>query len=952
MLALLACLPGSTSPQGVAPVSAPGESYVQNASFEEDWIQAQLGHRKRFMLLHASDLGVGEGDGLPDYWKLTPGVTWETSRGHSGSRCLRLSGKSEAYQRLRLVSETSERSGGSYYAAALPMEAPLASQIAPRPLVVGAWCRTEGAATAPQLVVELDCKVRPGTEPKPVTDQGKQTRAVSFSAGSHDWEYRELTIDPAHTPFFAKISLQSSDGTVWFDDVSCQEPPPGLLNLLPQGAFDGPDLTGWSEPRPWSWFRTDYYNWTGWSHPPGGRARGTAALDSLVRWSGSSSLRMTALPGDSFALASKPVLLRQSAARPLEVRAMVRADNLRGFEIMAQDENGAWLPQGDFLGDDLETDPGLYDMGSTALGTHPWICVRKFFSPRRALSGVRLFVCIRGFDGVRVPRNRVATAWVDQLQLFEHGTGPASVQPAAVAGLPFRATDVDLGDRMWGNNVMRFRLAGELPRKAELELIGPDGKRQVSPGRWRGQVLEFPYRIERLCRSWQEQFSARISLDGKALEELSFGTPTHPLEVGVASYYVYPSESQTVYARLNVARDSFPELGALELKLNGRVLERLERLERVLEPHTGPPLLDTSHLCQVSFKRTDQPVHPWREPTRDLRLEASLPGLQSPEPVSFGYLEPMPESDLPASVKTSRVTARGYLEVDGKPYFPVCWTPHFGILPEANYPPPGLKSVDLTQAVQAGESLEPLVKAARQDPALFQYLLGPGEMNLQSKLWQLDLSRYAKAIETIHRLDPDHLVNGSLSWLVGAPHHQADMPKFQAYWDAIGVEASFEEYPAVTQLAGHPCAVLAGLEAYYYQSLEMLRWRGYESVIHGCAGVGLCPSGMLQARPDMVSFLRGLDGEFRGLGPVLAGGTGPSLVAPPGFDCLAREGQGHLYLLVARDGAGSGPARGNFRLPAGSSATVLFEARRVKLSEGVLQDDFATPHTVHVYRLD
>jgi len=31
---------------------------------------------------------------------------------------------------------------------------------------------------------------------------------------------------------------------------------------------------------------------------------------------------------------------------------MVRADNLRRLEIMAQDEAGRWLPQGDFLGDD------------------------------------------------------------------------------------------------------------------------------------------------------------------------------------------------------------------------------------------------------------------------------------------------------------------------------------------------------------------------------------------------------------------------------------------------------------------------------------------------------------------------------------------------------------------------------------------------------------------------
>ena len=65
-------------------------------------------------------------------------------------------------------------------------------------------------------------------------------------------------------------------------------------------------------------------------------------------------------------------------------------------------------------------------------------------------------------------------------------------------------------------------------------------------------------------------------------------------------------------------------------------------------------------------------------------------------------------------------------------------------------------------------------------------------------------------------------------------------------------------------------AVLVGLETYFYQPERVLRWHGYRAVLNGAAGVGLCPSGMLESRPEKVNFLRGLNAEFRRLGPVIA----------------------------------------------------------------------------------
>ncbi|MCE7874461.1 hypothetical protein DYH09_29390 [bacterium CPR1] len=280
--------------------------------------------------------------------------------------------------------------------------------------------------------------------------------------------------------------------------------------------------------------------------------------------------------------------------------------------------------------------------------------------------------------------------------------------------------------------------------------------------------------------------------------------------------------------------------------------------------------------------------------------------------------------------------------MNDEPFFPVYFSPHIGTLKEVNYPPKGL---NLTDPALKGEPLEPLIQGARTDPSFFQYELGEGEMNLQGPGWLLRLGKLKQAIATIKSLDPDHVVNGPSSWLVGHPRHQQDMQAFLPYWDAIGVETSFEEFPRVTQDPRHPCAVLAGLEAYFYQPLEVLRWRAYQSVIHGCAGVGLCPSGMLQARPDMVSFLRGLNGEFRGLGPILAGGEPVEVAWPPGFVGLARRHQGTLTLVAARDGTGQGPV--TLELPFPQPVRVRFEGRQLTS----LKDVFAHPHEVHVYEL-
>ena len=388
--------------------------------------------------------------------------------------------------------------------------------------------------------------------------------------GTHDWEYRQIRIEPGkiksapvHGNHLGRIQRQG--GTVWFDDVTCvEEPSPDQPNRLANAGFEATDGDGWaanwSKPAMWTWIRNPYYNFTGWSHQADWTWRGGATVDPWIAYSGGRSLRLTAFPGDNFAVGSDAIQLNQTRPHPIELRAMVKGDNLRTLEIMAQDETGQWLPQGDFLGDDME-EPGGYNMGTTGAGTYDWMMVHKYFAPRKPVKSLRLVLCVRGFDGTKLPdKNIVGTVWLDDLQLFEHGVARESIPVASIPKQPepvkntsgFRVTNIDLGQRLWGKNRLAVTIGFE-PRAAatvtdgtlEITLTDPAGQsRQYtakthvlhSPGGNADGVAEAvcEYTVDNLCKDWKEQYKIALRLvtpGGNALPptELAFGTPSELL---------------------------------------------------------------------------------------------------------------------------------------------------------------------------------------------------------------------------------------------------------------------------------------------------------------------------------------------------------------------------------------------------------------------------------------
>jgi hypothetical protein len=968
------------------------ENLLQNPGFESDWFNQQFAQNRRFYLLQSSDVGLAEKDGRPDHWTTTAGAHLDAHVVRSGVRSLRLEGEGRLSQRLRWAGENFWEAGGSHYSGFLPLPGPAAKRLPRRKIAIGAWCKVESAGTAPRLSVSFSSETRQGFGVQPREAQTPLSRQVEFSHSPHDWQYREVLLAPGElptAPHFCTVTLEGGgrDARVWFDDVSVREFVGNEeVNLLPHGSFDLQDAAGapagWTQPQLWTWFRNNYYNWTGWTHERETSWRGSVALDRLVRANGAASLRFQVFPGDNFAVSSRPVSLK--GATLLEARAMVRTDNIKTIELMAQDETGQWLPQGDFLGDDMENNPGTYDMGTTGAGSNDWMCVRKYFVPRQQLRSVRVFLCARGFDGARVEKNLVGTVWWDSVQLYAHGTGsrPENTPGATVPALPFEA-DVDLGDRLFGKNVLTLKLRGRVPpgTTAAVSVTAPGGETNEATVAVQGGSISLPYRVPKLCVSAAEQYRLRLRIQAPGTAPASnvyaFGTPSKLLEVGSDHYYAYPEEKPQVYVRLNAAQPHTAELGKLQLlarAVDGQENELTSTSvwSALWAPQRTENLVDGSRALLLRLPLGARKLHTWDRPARDISLVARLfdtSGKQvatTSQDAALGFIQKPPAATFPAVIRSTAVDPRNYLRINDLPYFPVFWTPNFDRAHDGNYPPRlyGCPSADLNSDVANPTTLLARAAEARKHPRFFGYELGDGEMQLQGPGWRARLEQVKQAIVWLRAADSVHVINGPESWLIGHPEHNEVMRHFVPFFDVVGVETSFAEVPEPArharpfQSAGRGCAVLAGLEAYYYQPPEMQRWRGYRALYEGCAGVGLCPSEMLRGRPALLTYLRGLNGEFRSLETVVPGPTPAEAVScdAPGIQLFERTREGRRYIFaMSSPQQTTFPVRAHFRLPARPKqrdVQVLFETRSLLLSGFTFADVFRDRYSVHVYQVE
>jgi len=151
------------------------------------------------------------------------GDSLESRSPRSGVRC------------VRCVNATASDAGGVSQGVVL-------NQSEPRSLVASGWSKADKVSGESNsgYAIYVDLVYNDGT---PLYGQ-----VATFSCGSHDWEHRSVTIQPAKPVKSLRLYalFRGHAGTVWFDDVSLCEVVGGSTgpNLLRNGGFEEVARTG------------------------------------------------------------------------------------------------------------------------------------------------------------------------------------------------------------------------------------------------------------------------------------------------------------------------------------------------------------------------------------------------------------------------------------------------------------------------------------------------------------------------------------------------------------------------------------------------------------------------------------------------------------------------------------------------------------------------------------
>ena len=239
--------------------------------------------------------------------------------------------------------------------------------------------------------------------------------------------------------------------------------------------------------------------------------------------------------------------------------------------------------------------------------------------------------------------------------------------------------------------------------------------------------------------------------------------------------------------------------------------------------------------------------------------------------------------------------------------------------------------------------VQDFVRANKHDPKLFGYFFNhDGETSFWFKKWQDAARCQGKVAEWVRAIDANHVVM-SAQWLFGHGGLTPGASKHFGHLDVLDVEPGEMWTPdshGVRRATGRPNAIIAGLECYYFQTPNVLRWRTYEALRKGANGIGICPSGMLAPKPETISFLRGLHGEIQGLEPLLTGKAPTDMTKTDNAAVTVWERQaGKTRYVVAMVGdrlPSEASRQVTFTLPVqAEKGTVMFEARPIAVKAQV-----------------
>jgi hypothetical protein len=490
------------------------------------------------------------------------------------------------------------------------------------------------------------------------------------------------------------------------------------------------------------------------------------------------------------------------------------------------------------------------------------------------------------------------------------------------------------------------------------------------------------YRIDKMCADWQQQYKFEEPTP------MWFGTPPAALTVALDALYVYPEENLTAAINFHVASGSLSSVhcrivlktpsGEQELLPTGEVWSRLWQSGQPRPAMLDNGYADARDLLPLSIPAEKLPRHPFNHPVRDCQLVVTLldsagKTVATHESTPFGCIETPQLPGLPEKITRTEVNKSGTILVNGRPYvfnmFPVNDKMDLGNISRlVNFPPthkilplPFPKELIFNDADEPAwkEKVEAFVRANKHDPKLFAYHFAHnGETSFWFDQWKQMAACQAKVTGWVRQLDPNHMVM-SAHWLFGHGALTPEAAEPFGFLNTLDVEPGLTWTPdsrAVRGVTKRPVAVIAGLETYYFQSLEVLRWRTYEALRQGANGIGICPSGMLRLSAEKVSFLRGLAGEINGLEGAIVGPepSEKTTCEQPAITVWEKQ-DGKTRYVIAMRGAepGTGPVEAQLTLPKpAASVGVQFEGRTLAAPKRSFKDSFDTPYTVHVYRVN
>jgi hypothetical protein len=674
----------------LVPSAAPAQTtrnLLRNGSFQDDWLTL-LAANKNHHWCYSSEF-YNRRDFNPDTWFCKGSWRWLNADAPRGQRHLILQGPdAQLTQRVNWVLVHDSRTMGSMAdAGGYPALQPQRSR-SPLRLVRDLTLRVrlkgkDVPAKAGAIELAL-CPPGQLTLSDPMGSSVAPTAmaSVPLPAGTYDWRWLEVQLPAAgwlkasqdaaaknatEAAEVAKSGLvlpgtvsvairyQAAAGSIEVQQAELIEPSPAAPNLLPNGSFESADAdgypVGWEQPVKYHHFPGRlYYLFNTW-HNGAWDNRGPVTGDRLVAAVGSRSLQMIVAAGDEKSVASKPVVLNQKEPRLIEVSALVKTDRLCMLQIDAVSDKGERLDGFNFI-----------HMAPVSIGTDDWRLVRQVFRPRQPVQSLRLLLCARGVNGYALddtgtqPQNNVVgTIWWDDVRLTEPEStaeelaarGARPVHEAAAIGAP-RLDDLDLGERLLGDNVLSATLAAPAPGGTfvlQWEFASPSGKKSqfksppvAIPGGGRTAV-RVPYVVTETCPAAYTEYCGRLTLlddKGKPLSSsaLWFSTWTTPIELKLGALYLLPQQKQFVRMNLGLSAAAMANLRLVRLEVVRRGTGQV--LGRALDVDASPAAIqaqqaklpqglrgDLTNLVLADVDVAMLPVQPFHDPQRNWFIRAT-----------------------------------------------------------------------------------------------------------------------------------------------------------------------------------------------------------------------------------------------------------------------------------------------------------------------------------------